>query len=41
MGHRDTNMIIKVYGKYIENANGFRDGTNLDAIYQKYMDKNE
>jgi len=34
MGHRDTNMIIKVYSKFIENAAGFKDGTNLNAIYQ-------
>jgi hypothetical protein len=32
MGHRDTNMIIKVYRKFIENAAGFKDGTNLNAI---------
>jgi len=34
MGHRDTNMIIKVYGKYVENVSGSEDGFNLDAIYQ-------
>jgi integrase len=34
MGHRDTNMIIKVYSKFIENAAGFKDGTNLNSIYQ-------
>ncbi len=37
MGHRDTDMIIKVYSKYIENAGGFEDGTNLNAIYQGSM----
>jgi len=34
MGHRDTNMIIKVYGKYVENLSGSEDGLNLDAIYR-------
>lgn len=34
MGHRDTNMIIKVYSKFIENAAGFKDGTNLNTVYQ-------
>jgi integrase len=35
MGHRDTNMIIKVYSKYIENANGFQDGNHLNTFYQE------
>lgn len=34
MGHRDTDMIIRVYGKYVENALGSKDGTMLDAAYQ-------
>ena len=37
MGHRDTNMIIKVYSKFIENAGGFKDGTNLNSIYQGFI----
>jgi len=37
MGHRDTDMIIKVYSKYIENAGGFKDGSNLDVMYQGAM----
>ena len=41
MGHRDTNMIIKVYSKFIENAAGFKDGTNLNAIYQGSMSSEE
>jgi len=41
MGHRDTDMIIRVYGKYIENASGFKDGTNLDAIYQEFICSDE
>ena len=40
MGHRDTEMIIKVYGKYIENAaGGVKDGSCLQAVYQGFMDK--
>lgn len=41
MGHRDTDMIIKVYSKYIENAGGFEDGTNLNAIYQGSISNEE
>ena len=32
MGHRNTEMIIKVYGKYIENATGSEDGTLFDQV---------
>ena len=42
MGHRDTNMIIKVYSKYVENVKGSEDGSSLDAIYQRVkISKNE
>jgi len=34
MGHRNTDMIIKVYGKHVENALGSKDGTMLNAAYQ-------
>jgi len=34
MGHRNADMIIKVYGKYVENADGSKDGVLLDSIYQ-------
>jgi integrase len=34
MGHRDTDMIIRVYGKYIENFNGNLDGNNLNDFYK-------
>lgn len=37
MGHRDTDMIIKVYGKFIENASGHKDGIHLDAIYNELI----
>ncbi len=37
MGHRDTDMIIRVYSKYIENANGSQDGNNLNAFYRERL----
>jgi len=33
MGHRDTNMIIKVYSKYIKDATGSMDGNKFDNLY--------
>jgi len=41
MGHRDTDMIIRVYGKYIENFNGTRDGNNLNDFYKGNTEKDE
>lgn len=41
MGHRDTEMINKVYAKYIENAKGTKDGTSLDAVYQGFLGNGE
>ena len=41
MGHRNADMIIKVYGKYIEDATGVKDGSNLDAIYQGFIGNDE
>jgi integrase len=41
MGHRNTDMIIRVYGKYIENANGSKDGTAFDSIYQGTKSNNK
>jgi hypothetical protein len=32
MGHRNTEMIIKVYSKYIENAAGTEDGCRFDQV---------
>jgi integrase len=34
MGHRDTNMIIRVYSKYVENASGANDGSMFDGAYR-------
>ena len=39
MGHRDTDMIIRVYGKYIENAGNHEDGAKFDGIYKGIMSK--
>ena len=41
MGHRDTDMIIRVYSKYIEKFNGFQDGNNLNDFYQGNTKKDE
>lgn len=32
MGHRNTDMIINVYGRYIENATGTEDGCRFDQV---------
>ena len=34
MGHRNTDMIIKVYGRYVENEGGSSDGERLDKVFQ-------
>jgi hypothetical protein len=34
MGHRDTDMVIKVYSKFVRNASGKLDGGMLDQAYQ-------
>jgi integrase len=39
MGHRDTDMIIRVYGKYIENAGKHQDGAKFAGIYKGIMSK--
>jgi len=39
MRHRDTDMIIMVYGKYIENLNDLQDGNNLTGFYQGKFSK--
>jgi integrase len=41
MGHRDTDMIIRVYGKYIENFSGTKDGNSLNDFYKGNTKKNE
>ena len=34
MGHRNTEMIIKIYSKYIEDAGVSKDGTSLNILYE-------
>ena len=34
MGHRDTEMVIKTYTKYVENSRGMEDGAIYDRLYQ-------
>jgi integrase len=34
MGHRNTDMIIKVYSRYVENEGGSSDGSRLDKAFQ-------
>jgi integrase len=41
MGHRNTEMIIKVYGKYIENAGVSKDGKSLNQLYQEGKSNSE
>ena len=41
MGHRDTDMIIRVYGKYIEDVGSRSDGSKLDGQYNGLMSKLE
>ena len=41
LGHRDTDMVIRVYGKYIENAMGCQDGENLNKYFQGYAGKDD
>ena len=33
MGHRDTDMVIKVYAKYLKNPAGNADGRVFNDIY--------
>ncbi len=40
LGHRDTDMVIRVYGKFIANAGGFEDGNNLNDFYKGKTSKN-
>lgn len=34
MGHRNTEMVVKVYSRYVENAKGTEDGAILTRIYE-------
>ncbi|MHB8790188.1 MAG: tyrosine-type recombinase/integrase [Desulfobulbaceae bacterium] len=37
MGHRDTEMVIKVYASYLQNNLSTKDGASLNGAYQKMM----
>jgi integrase len=41
MGHRDTDMIIRVYGKYIEDVGSRSDSSKLDGQYNGLMGRLE
>jgi hypothetical protein len=41
MGHRDTNMIISGYSKYIENASGANDGSMFDGAHRLASSNNK
>jgi len=34
MGHRNAEMIIKVYSRYIQNVEGSEDGDAFDGMYK-------
>jgi integrase len=36
MGHNTTKMVIEVYGKYVQNANGTQDGSHLNSLYGEH-----
>jgi len=40
MGHRDAEMIIKVYAKYVANSRGTEDGSILNAKYCQSLGNN-
>lgn len=41
MGHRDTEMVIKTYTRYVENSRGIEDGAFYDRLYQGGKDTAE
>lgn len=40
MGHRDTDMIIRVYSKYVEDVFGSKDGALVDSAFRRTGDNN-
>ena len=38
MGHRDAEMVIKVYSGYVENLQGSEEGSTLDAVFRRVED---
>ena len=41
LGHRDTDMVIRVYSKFIENAGSHKDGNFLNDFYEGHTRKEE
>jgi len=41
MGHRNTEMVIKIYSRYIEDQNGSSDGERFDMAFQGTDGKDE
>jgi integrase len=41
MGHRDTDMIIKVYTRYVENLRSVEDGKAMSEVYRKLQRKED
>lgn len=41
MGHRDTDMIIRVYTKFVENTMGIQAGNAIDEAHLKMMDSSK
>jgi len=41
LGHRDTDMVIRVYSKFIENAGSYKDGNFLNDFYERNTRKEE
>jgi integrase len=39
MGHRDAEMVIKVYSRYVEDLRGSEDGSILDAMFRRARGK--
>ncbi len=35
MGHRDAEMVIQVYSRYVENLRGTEDGSTLEAMFRR------
>jgi integrase len=39
MGHRDSEMVLKVYTRYAEGLTGIADGSSLDKAFRKAVNK--
>jgi integrase len=41
MGHRDTEMVIKVYASYLQDNLSAKDGTSLNGAYEEMLSNEE